>query len=77
MECTCGGMLTEGRSSYSMSGEYYYIVIEDIPAYKCSRCGKILFQDDVVDKIKALLKRVDRDTKEIISGTPSVHTYDY
>jgi len=36
-----------------------------------------LFEDDVVDKIKALLKRVERDTKEIVTGTPSVHTYDY
>lgn len=77
MECSCGGILTEGKSSYSVSGQHFYLVIEDIPAYKCNRCGKILFEDDVVDKIKALLKRVERDTKEIVTGTPSIHTYDY
>ncbi len=77
MECTCGGVLTHGKSSYSVSGEHYYFVIEDIPAFKCNRCGKILFEDDVVDKIKSLIKRVERETKEIVTGTPSVHIYDY
>lgn len=77
MECSCGGVLTEGRSSYSMNGQHFYVSIEDIPAFKCNRCGKILFEDEVVVKIKSLLKRIERDTKEIVTGTPSVHTYDY
>lgn len=77
MECSCGGVLDEGRSCYRVSRENFYFVIEDIPAFKCTRCGKILVEDDVIERIKKLVNKIERETGEIISGKPPIHTYDY
>ncbi len=77
MHCECGEVLTEGLSSYRVSTENYLFILDNIPAYKCSRCKKVLFKDEVVEKIKKLERRITRDALEIISGQASVNLYDY
>lgn len=77
MECECGGALIEGKSSYRASDDNYTFILDNIPAFKCTRCDKVLFQDDTVDKIKKLEKRIQKETKEIITGQASVNLYDY
>ena len=77
MECECGGALIEGKSTYSSSKDNFTFILENIPAFKCTRCDKILFEDAVVDKIKKLERRIERDSEEIITGKPSTNLYDY
>jgi YgiT-type zinc finger domain-containing protein len=77
MECDCGGVLIEGKSSYRVSMDNFTFILDNIPAFKCSRCGKVLFRDETVGKIKKMVHRIERDTGEIITGTPSVNLYDY
>jgi hypothetical protein len=77
MECDCGGVLEEGKSSYRSRGECFSLIIDDLPAYRCMRCGKVLYPEDTVDKIQRLVNRVNRDVKEITSGIPSANLYDY
>jgi|APIni6443716594_1056825.scaffolds.fasta_scaffold1985809_2 YgiT-type zinc finger domain-containing protein len=77
MECACGGALVEGRSCYRASTGQYLLLIEDIPAFQCSRCGKVLFRDETVEKIKKIENRLEREISEITSGKSSVHLYDY
>lgn len=76
-ECTCGGALLEGKSTYRASGDDYSLILENIPAYKCTRCDKVLFDEEVVARVQKMVNRVDRDVREIISGQDSVHLYDY
>ncbi len=77
MECTCGGVLVEGKSCYSASGEDFYVVLENIPAFQCMRCGKVLFSEEVASRIQKLVKRMERESREIATGAPSIHSYDY
>jgi YgiT-type zinc finger domain-containing protein len=77
MECSCGGALIEGKSCYRVSEEHFLFIIEDIPAYRCTRCDRVLFKDDIVEKLQKLVKKIDRESKEILTGKPSIHSYDY
>jgi YgiT-type zinc finger domain-containing protein len=77
MECSCGGALIEGKSSYSVSKEYFSFIMDNIPAFKCTRCDKVLFNEEVVEKIQRLVNKIERDPVEIISGKPSTNLYDY
>ncbi|MDY6935111.1 MAG: YgiT-type zinc finger protein [Spirochaetota bacterium] len=77
MECHCGGRLTEGKSSYRVSRDNFCIIIENIPAFKCTKCKKILFKAELVEKIYKLVNKTERDINEIITGKPSIHSYDY
>ena len=77
MECDCGGTLEEGKSCYRSSGEYFSIILDDVPAFRCMRCGKVLYSEETADKVQRLVNRLTRDAKEIVTGTPSVNLYDY
>lgn len=77
MECGCGGALIEGKSCYSVSRGSFYLLLEDIPAFQCTRCGRVLFTEETVDRIKKIENRLERDAAEIAGGRPSVHLYDY
>lgn len=77
MECSCGGALVEGTSSYRISGDDYFLLLDNIPAYRCMRCDKVLFEDAVVEKIQRLVNRIERDSAEISTGTPSTRLSDY
>jgi YgiT-type zinc finger domain-containing protein len=77
MQCECGGVLTEGKSSYRVSEENFFIIFENIPAFQCTRCNKVLFSDEIVNKIQKLVHRIKKDTSEIVTGRPSVNLYDY
>jgi YgiT-type zinc finger domain-containing protein len=77
MDCDCGGALLDGKSSYRVSRKHFTLIIDDIPAYKCTRCDKVLFDEDTVDKIQKLVNRIERDMKEIITGKMSTNLYDY
>lgn len=77
MECKCGGALIEGKSSYRVSRKNFTLIIDDIPAFKCTRCDRILFEEETADKLQNLANRVERETKEIINGRPSTNLYEY
>jgi YgiT-type zinc finger domain-containing protein len=77
MDCDCGGALIDGRSSYRVSKKYFSLIIDDIPAFKCTRCDKVLFSEETVDGIQKMVNRIERDTKEIITGKPSSSLYEY
>lgn len=77
MECECGGVLIEGRSSYSASNDNFSLILDNIPAFKCTRCDKVLFEDDVVEKIHKLVNKIGRESAVIVTGNPSVNLYDY
>ncbi|OHD68567.1 MAG: hypothetical protein A2W19_12305 [Spirochaetes bacterium RBG_16_49_21] len=77
MDCDCGGALLDGKSSYRVSKKYFSLIIDNIPAHKCTRCDKVLFDEDTVDKIQKLVNLIERDTKEIATRTMSSNLYDY
>ena len=77
MNCDCGGALIDGKSSYRVSKKNFSLIIDNIPAFKCKRCDKVLYDEETVDKIQQLVNRIERDAKEIVTGRPSANLYDY
>ncbi|HNR88492.1 MAG TPA: YgiT-type zinc finger protein [Spirochaetota bacterium] len=78
MDCSaCGGLLIEGKSCYTASKDHYSLVLEDIPAFQCTRCGRVLFAAETVDKIETMVKRIERESREIVSGKPTTNLYDF
>ena len=69
--------ITKGKSSYHVSEDNFCFILDNIPAYKCTRCGKVLFSDETVEKIQKLVGRIKRDSSEIVTGRPSVNLYNY
>lgn len=77
MQCKCGGVLIEGKSTYRTSKKNFSFILENVPAYKCMRCDEVMFSEAVKDKLQQVVNRIERDTDEIITGRPSANLYDY
>lgn len=77
MQCKCGGVLIEGKSTYRTSKKNFTFILENVPAYKCMRCDDIIFLESAENKIQNLVNRIERETEEIVSGRPSANLYDY
>lgn len=77
MECDCGGALIDGKSSYRVSRKNFSLIIDNIPSFKCTRCDRVLYDDETVEKVQALINRIERDTREIVTRRPSANLYDY
>ncbi len=79
MECSCGRSADRGEKLlYSVSRDIFYIMLENIPAFQCTRCGRVLFTEEPWTASKKDRKRLERDAAgEVITGRPSVNLYDY
>ncbi len=77
MQCKCGGVLIEGKSTYRNSSKYYTFILENVPSYKCMRCDEVQYTEETKDKLRNLINRIERDSSEIVTGKPSSNLYDY
>lgn len=67
----------EGKSSYRSSKENFSFILENIPAFKCTRCDTVLFSEETVEKVQKLVNRIERESNEIITGIPCTNLYEY
>jgi YgiT-type zinc finger domain-containing protein len=50
---------------FSADRDGYHITWESIPAWVCSQCGEVLFEEREVEQIQQALKKIDQDTKQM------------
>ncbi len=75
MQCKCGGVLIDGKSTFRTSRKNFSFILENIPAGKCMRCDEVQFTDEIKDKLHALADRIERDSNGIAGG-PSAYQRD-
>ncbi len=60
MKCLCcQGELEQKKISYSANRNGYHLIIDDVPAWVCTQCGKPLFDEPTVEAIQAILAEID------------------
>lgn len=77
MQCKCGGVLIDGKTTFRTSNKNFTFILENIPAMKCMRCDEVQVSEETKDKLQKLANRIERDSNEIITGRPSANLYDY
>lgn len=66
MECLyCKGKMVYSFAPFSADRDGYHITWESIPAWVCSQCGEVLFEEREVEQIQQALKKIDQDTKQM------------
>jgi YgiT-type zinc finger domain-containing protein len=66
MECIhCHGTLERGRTSYTANRKGYHLIIDHVPAWICKQCGEVLFDEDTVEAIQAMLREVDKQAEAL------------
>ncbi len=58
----CKGTLAEGKTEFLVRVHDEVIVIRDVPAYICDRCGEAYFTAEISRKIDAIMDEAHRGT---------------
>lgn len=60
MQCHfCGGDMKKGKNTYTLNGTGYHLLIDDVPAWICSQCHEVYFEENAVDMIQHMIKNLD------------------
>lgn len=43
----------------------YHVVLDAVPAWVCSQCGEIYFEESEVDSIQKVIRTLDNQTDEL------------
>ena len=70
MQCKCGGVLIDGKSTFRTSRKNFSFILENIPAHKCMRCDVVQFSEEIKDKLQSLVERIERGTSDILKAKP-------
>jgi len=66
MQCKCGGVLIDGKSTFRTSRKKFSFILQNIPAGKCMRCDEVVFSEETRDKLEVLAERIERSVNEIL-----------
>jgi YgiT-type zinc finger domain-containing protein len=58
----CKGVLHEGKTEFLARVHDKVIVIRDVPAFICDRCGEAYFTAETSHKIDGIMEEAHRDT---------------
>ena len=50
-----GGKMIESFESYFAKLKGGYLIVENVPCWKCTQCGEILFSMSVLERIEELI----------------------
>ena len=66
MKCMyCQGEMERGTAPFHIDRKGYHLVLDKIPAWVCSQCGEVYFDETEVDSIQAMLRAVDEQMEKI------------
>ncbi len=60
MKCsTCDRDMTKGRTTYTLNRNGYHLLVDDVPAWICTRCSEVHFEEEAVDTIQNTIIDID------------------
>lgn len=60
-----GGIMVESFEAYFAKLDDGYLIIENVPCFKCEQCGEVLFSMAVVEKIENLIAAYEKVQSKI------------
>jgi YgiT-type zinc finger domain-containing protein len=64
LSCKTGEM-QESTNAYFIQSNHCYVIIENVPCYKCSQCGEIFYKASVLEKIDGIMERLENVASKI------------
>lgn len=59
------GSMAKSKSTYFAQLENCYVIIENVPCYKCTQCGEVVYSASVKEKIDEILDKVQTIASKI------------
>jgi len=59
------GSMTPAKESYFARLKDCYVIIENVPCYKCDQCGETVYSASVMEKIEDILENLEKIASKI------------
>lgn len=57
--------MQEATNTYFVKPSNCYVIIENVPCYKCSQCGEVYYKASVLEKIDEILEKLEHIASKI------------
>lgn len=57
--------MTESTNSYFVKLNNCYVIIENVPCFKCKQCGEVYYKASVLEKIDDILEKIENIASKI------------
>jgi len=66
MKCIyCQGRMERGTAPFHIDRRGYHLVLDKVPAWVCSQCGEVYFEEAEVDSVQSIIRAVDEQVERI------------
>ncbi len=66
MKCMhCKGKMEYKTAPFQIDRKGYHLMLDAVPAWVCTQCGEIYFEESEVDKIQDALKTLDERVERL------------
>jgi len=66
MKCLyCSGEMERELSTYTIDRKRYHLFLEEIPTYVCSRCGEKGYDEEEVEAIQNMIKKLEEEIEKV------------
>jgi len=72
MKCVhCQGEMQKGQAPFHVDRKGCHLLLDSVPAWICSQCGEVYFEESEVDAIQDLIKSVEQGAESLIAARSS------
>lgn len=57
--------MKESTSTYFAETDNGYVIIENVPCFKCGQCGEVVYSADVIEKIEHMIDKAESIASKI------------
>lgn len=66
MKCIhCQGKMEQGTAPFHIDRKGYHLILDTIPAWVCTQCGEVYFEESEVDAIQQVIRALDKQTEKL------------
>ncbi len=57
--------MERGTAPFHIDRRGYHLVLDEVPAWVCSQCGEVYFDEAEVDSMQSVIRAVDEQVQRI------------
>ena len=61
----CEGQYKKATTTHFVDLKKCMVIVKNVPCWECEQCGEVIYDDDVVDRLDKIIKKVSEMMTEI------------
>ncbi len=61
----CKGRMERKSAPFQIDRKGYHLTLDEIPAWVCTQCGEVYFEESEVEAIQEVIQSLDQKTKKL------------